>query len=88
MTTTFEVIRAEALFASWLQASQRPGPEEVRQAVSATLRRQGIRGCAATVAEEFGAHPDTAPARMTWALLTVRSVYPAAQAREPRPVAA
>jgi hypothetical protein len=42
----------------------------------ATVRRLGIGGCAAEVAGEFGDHPDTAAARMTWALATIRTVYP------------
>jgi hypothetical protein len=78
VTGMFETVRAEALFASTVQSSESPGHDEVRRAVSATLRRLGIRGCAARVAGEFGDHPDAAVARMTWALATVRSVYPVA----------
>jgi hypothetical protein len=76
--STFEAVRAEALFASPLQSSESPGPDQVRRTVSATLRRLGIRGCAAQVAGEFGDHPDAAVARMTWALATVSTVYPVA----------
>jgi hypothetical protein len=76
-TTTFEAVRAEALFASDLQCSQAPKGDEVRTAVAATLRRFGIQGCAAQVAGEFGDHPDTAVTRMAWALALVRSTYPA-----------
>jgi hypothetical protein len=74
--STFEAVRAEALFASAVQSSDSPGPEQVRRTVSVTLRRLGIRGCAAKVAGEFGDHPDSAVARMTWALATVSAVYP------------
>ncbi len=74
---TFEAIRAEALFASALQPSESPSAEQVRRAVAATLRRLGVRGCAGQLAGEFGEHPDTAAARMTWALATIRSAYPA-----------
>ncbi|HEV7824055.1 MAG TPA: hypothetical protein VGP02_04050 [Mycobacteriales bacterium] len=74
--SAFEAVRAEALFASTLQSSESPRPDQVRRTVSATLRRFGIRGCAARVAGEFGDHPDAAVVRMTWALMTVRSVYP------------
>ena len=88
MATTFEVIRAEALFVSPLQASQRPTRDKVRQAIVITLRQRGIRGCAGTVAEEFGDHPDTAVPRMTWALATVRAVFPAAPAHVAAAVAA
>ena len=77
MYTTFEAVRAEALFASTLQPSDRPTAPEVRQAVAATLRRLRIQGCAAHLAGDFGDHPETAAARMRWALATVRAAYPA-----------
>ena len=70
---TFEAVRAEALFVSTLQPSGSPSPGQVRRAVATTLRRLGIRGCAAQVAGEFGDHPDTAVARMSWALATVHA---------------
>ena len=75
---TFEAVRAEALFLSTLQPSGAPSPGQVRtsRAVATTLRRLGIRGCAVQVAGEFGDHPDTAVARMSWALATVTAVYP------------
>jgi hypothetical protein len=72
----FEAVRAEALFASTIQSSDRPTDVEVRGAVAATLRKLGIRGCAAAVAVEYGEHPETACARMLWALATVRASYP------------
>jgi hypothetical protein len=72
---TFEAVRAEALFASFLQSSDVPSAAEVRGAVAATLRRLGIRGCAAEVAGEYGEHPDMAAARMAWALAMVRKTY-------------
>jgi hypothetical protein len=72
---TFEAVRAEALFASFLQSSELPSAAEVRGAVAATLRRLGIRGCAEAVAGEYGEHPDTAAARMAWALAKVRDTY-------------
>jgi hypothetical protein len=76
MPATFEVVRAEALFASTLQSSESPAPERVRDTVVTTLRQFGIRGCAAQVAGEFGDHPETAVTRMAWALATIRDVYP------------
>jgi hypothetical protein len=76
MLSTIEAARAEALFASTLQSSEAPTPDQVRHAVATTLRRLRIRGCAAQVAGEFGDHPDAAVARMTWALATIRTVYP------------
>ncbi|MDQ1752127.1 MAG: hypothetical protein QOE71_3183 [Pseudonocardiales bacterium] len=74
--STVAAARAEALFASTLQPSESPAPDQVRGAVTTTVRRLGIGGCAAEVAGEFGEHPDTAAARMTWALATIRTVYP------------
>jgi hypothetical protein len=73
---TFEAVRAEALFLSTLQPSGSPSPDQVRRAVTTTLQRLGVRGCAAHVAGEFGDHPDTAAARMSWALTTIKTVYP------------
>lgn len=79
MQYTLESTRAEALFVSALQPSQRPTAPEVRCAVAATLGRLRTIGCAVQVAAEFGDHPDTAVARMSWALATVRTVYPGAR---------
>lgn len=76
MPGTFEAVRAEALFLSTLQPSGSPSPEQVRRAVTATLQRLGVRGCAAPVAGEFGDHPDAAVARMSWALATIKTAYP------------
>jgi hypothetical protein len=76
MPGTFDAVRAEALFASTLQPSGSTSPDLVRGAVATTLRRLGSAGCAARTAAEFGDHPDTAVARMCWALATVRMVYP------------
>jgi hypothetical protein len=77
MPRTFEAVRAEALFVSTLQPSESLFPDQIRRAVATTLRRVGVRGCAAQMAGEFGDHPDTAAARMSWALATIHSVYPA-----------
>jgi hypothetical protein len=73
---TFEAARAGALFVSALQPSGSPSPDQVRRAVATTLRRLGVRGCAARMAGEFGDHPDTAAVRMSWALATIHTVYP------------
>jgi hypothetical protein len=73
---TFQAVRAEALFLSTLQPSGSPSPDQVRRAVATTLQRLGVRTCAAQVAGEFGDHPDTAVTRMSWALVTVNTVYP------------
>jgi hypothetical protein len=66
MTTTRA---AQALFTSSLQPSDRPTVEQAVAALRHSLRRHGgSRGCAAVYATEYGEHPDTAPARMRWAL--------------------
>lgn len=75
MPSTRESILAEALFVSTVQPSELPTDREVRRAVATTLARWCSSGCAARVAAEFGDHPETAVARMSWALATVRSVY-------------
>jgi len=62
------VERAEALFLSDLQPSQYPTPDQVEEAVEVELHRGTGTGRAAAVAAEYGEHPDTAPARMRWAL--------------------
>jgi len=90
MPGAFEAARADALFASTLQPSGSPSPDEVRRAIAAALRRLGVRGCAAHVAAEFGDHPEIAARRMSWALAAVSTVYPAPSAPpvpRPRPLA-
>jgi hypothetical protein len=87
---TLEAARAAALFLSALQPSGSPTPDQIRRAVTTTLQRLGIRGCAAHVAGEFGDHPDTAAARMSWALAAIGTIYPApsmTRAPGPRPLA-
>jgi hypothetical protein len=80
MSTTIEAARAEALFVSAIQPSDDPAPDDVRATVSEVLRCLGTRACACQVAREFGEHPDTAPARMRWALSAVRATYPIVRA--------
>jgi hypothetical protein len=76
MTTLLsDDVLTEALFVSDLQRSQQPSDESIRAAVSATVDRLGIAGCAALVAQEFGEHPDCALGRMQWARLAVRSAF-------------
>jgi len=70
---------AEALFASTLQPSEHPTAEQVTAAVRDSLRRHGgQQGCASICAAEYGDHPDTAPARMRWALALTNHVNPPA----------
>ncbi|GGK72288.1 hypothetical protein [Mangrovihabitans endophyticus] len=73
-----EDVRAEALFVSPLQSSQRPSTESIRAAVQASVDRLGATGCAALVAQEFGEHPDCALGRMRWARHAVQEAYRAA----------
>lgn len=68
---------AEALFVSNLQRSDDPTPAEVRREIAANLRRHGLLGCAACVAQEFGEHPIEAVSRMAWVLEELRLAYPA-----------
>jgi hypothetical protein len=64
-----ETTRAEALFVSDLQPSDRPSPAQVAGAIQASLVSQGgPRGCAAVMAAEYGEHPEAAANRMRWAL--------------------
>ena len=68
-------LRAEALFASVLQRSDRPSPGQVRKAVAAAVRAYGGRGCVELVAQEFGDHPETAVERMRWARAVASEVF-------------
>jgi hypothetical protein len=78
-TDVLTAARAEALFTSPLSAASRPGRGEVEAAICQAVRSHGgVRGCAAWVATEYGDHPETAPARMRWALHVVHAVYPRA----------
>jgi hypothetical protein len=80
--------RCTALFVSGLQRSDAPSADAVAEAVRVTVRRFGVRGCAAQMAEEFGDYPETAADRMRWIrqLLGEASVRPIpAPAGHPRP---
>jgi hypothetical protein len=76
--------RCEALFLSPLQPSERPDADRARAAIMLTIRQYGSRGCAARVAQEFGDHPDTAPARMRWARSLVSAAFGDAGSDRPR----
>ena len=69
--------RADALFASALQRSDRPSPGQVRRAIAVAVARYGDPGCAAQVAQAFGEHPETAVTRMRWARTMVALAVPA-----------
>jgi hypothetical protein len=72
---SMNLVRAEAAFASALQPSDAPDPEQVRRVVTATVRDLGVAGCAARVAQEFGDHPEIAVARMRWARGIVEAAF-------------
>ena len=65
--------RADALFASALQRSDRPSSGQVRRAIAGTVARYGDSGCAARVAQAYGEHPETAVTRMRWARTMIAS---------------
>ena len=71
---SISTVRADALFASALQRSDNPSAAQVGQAIVASVRAFGARGCAARVAQAYGEHPETAVLRMRWARATVTSV--------------
>ena len=77
VSDTLRIARAQALFLSTLQPSESPAPDQVRRKVATMFRLLGILGCGARVAAEFGDHPDTASARMRWALATIDTPCPA-----------
>jgi hypothetical protein len=71
--------RAEALFTSSLQPSQHPSVTQIVTAIRSSLREHGgSGGCAGACAAEFGEHPETASARMRWALAAVAILSAAA----------
>ena len=78
---TTSTTRADALFASPLQRSDKPSPAQVHRAIAAALAVFGIQGCAARVAQAYGDHPETAVLRMRWARATVTGTSGAVRAQ-------
>ena len=72
---SIDAARADALFASALQISDRPSPMQVRRAIDMAASALGDLGCAALVAQEFGEHPETAVTRMRWARAEVAGAF-------------
>jgi hypothetical protein len=68
-------LQADALFVSQSQRCDEPSAVQVRQAVAAAIRAFGCSGCAERVAQEFGDHPETAVARMRWALAMAGTAF-------------
>jgi hypothetical protein len=71
--------RAAALFASPLPTGSRPGSSDIGAAIAASVQACGTRGCVAAMAAAYGDYPETAAARMRWALSL------AIHARRPEP---
>lgn len=69
---------AKHLFASALQASENPSPDQVRAAIECRLRvcRGDCAESTVYVAQEAGDHPETYATRMRWALDAVVTAYP------------
>lgn len=76
MTSLNSTSRCQALFASDLQSSEHPEPTQVRATIQQTLRTLGEQRCVEVMAQEYGDHPDTAPARMRWVRSAVSQAYP------------
>lgn len=76
---SMQTIRAEALFLSNVQPSADASPAVIRVAVVLIERKLGFRGCVCESAREYGEHPDTAAARMAWAVLAAADAFPARQ---------
>ena len=74
--------RADALFASALQRSDEPSAAQIHQAIAASVRAFGTRGCAARVAQAYGEHPETAAPRMRWARAAVTSALGGARRQQ------
>lgn len=73
MTLNLTIARAEALFASTLSACEPHDAAELRAGIAAAVRdHNGVAGCAAEVAAEYGEHPEQAAARMRWARAAAR----------------
>jgi hypothetical protein len=72
-------VRCQALFVSPMQPSEHADSAQTRAAVRQAIRQYGSRGCAEQVAQEYGDHPDTAPARMRWARSLVATAFVAAE---------
>jgi len=69
VSTVTQSTRAEALFASDLQPSDRPSDAQVDRAIHMSLTaRGGAAGCAEAMAAAYGEQPEAAARRMRWAI--------------------
>ena len=73
---TLITARAAALFASDLSVHDQPTRVQVGAAVRRSVRvLGGTRACAGALAAAYGDYPETAAARMRWALTVVTRTY-------------
>lgn len=78
VTDVLTAARAEALFASGLPSDHQLTAAQVDAAIRGAIRAHGgSRRCAGEVAAAYGQYPETAAARMRWALGVVRHAYAA-----------
>lgn len=76
MSDLLTAARAEALFTSDVSANAPLSRDTVAVAIQRSVRIfGGTRGCAAEVAAMYGERPETAVARMQWALAVVATYY-------------
>jgi len=68
---------AEALFCSPLRPGNDPDPDQVREAVRASLlaHSNDPRLCACDLAQVYGDYPEVAAARMRWCLDVVAGAF-------------
>lgn len=81
MALDLQAARAEALFCSSAQPSEKPDAAQVAESIAAMARTWGSRWCAGQVAQAYGDHPEIAVQRMAWARQTVSETYPPRGAR-------
>jgi hypothetical protein len=74
-------VRSEVLFASALQPSDQPTAAQVRAEIRRTVRRLGVSGCIACMAQDFGDTPSRAAARMLWVRSLVADIFAVPPAR-------
>lgn len=75
LALALEAQRADAIFLSQLSAHETHAASEILSAIRETTARcDGQRACELACAAEYGAHPETAVARMAWAHELARSL--------------
>jgi hypothetical protein len=72
---SISAVRADALFASAMQRSDKPSAAQIRRAITAAVRAFGGPDCAARVAQAYGDHPEIAVTRMRWARTAAAAAF-------------